>query len=110
MDLDGAGGYFRWTLSGWDQVLGLAEGFGWEPGGTGPPRGVRKSEWGGGYYSNNGQRFYAKDARRLADALERALAAPPEQRARWSDWLTAEQTAALRAFVEFCRAGSFRLW
>src|SRR5687767_11109035 len=73
MDLSGAGGYFRWTASAWGEILCLAEQYGWQPTGTGPPRETLKENWSGGYFSNNGQLFYARDARKLADALERAL-------------------------------------
>ena len=79
-DLSGAGGYFRWTGVGWAEVLDLGQEFGWEPAGTGPPRGELKADWfPGPYHSNEGQRFYAADARGLADALERALAAVPQK-------------------------------
>lgn len=98
MDIEGAGGYFRWTSSGWREVLEMAESAGWEPTGTGPPRGVLKATWAGGYYSNDGQRVYARDAKRLADTLERALADTP-----------AEEGDPYREFIAFCRAGSFRL-
>ena len=92
MDLDGAGGYFRWTSSGWSELLEEAEAAGWEPTGTGPPRGVLKAAWSGGYHSNDGQRVYARDAKRLADALESVAA------------------EAYQEFIVFCRAGSFRLF
>lgn len=98
MDLSGAGGYFRWTNLGWRDVLALAESNGWEPTATGPPRGILKAAWSGTYFSNDGQRVYARDARQLADALERAIAACP-----------VEDNEALREFIAFCRAGSFRL-
>jgi hypothetical protein len=78
MDLSGAGGYFRWSNSGWADILELGQAHGWVPAGTGPPRGELKADWGDGpYFGNGGQRFYARDAQALADALERALAAPP---------------------------------
>jgi hypothetical protein len=105
MDLSGAGGYFRWTYSGWREVMELAEEFGWVPSRTGPPRGVRASEWDGtgAYWSNDGQRVYARDAKALAEALERALAAVPEQ-------VPTDEAAYLREFVEYCKEGSFRLY
>lgn len=99
MDLDGAGGYFRWTGSGWHGVLQRAEAAGWQPIGTGPPKGVLKADWSGTYYSNDGQRFYARDAKGLADALERCL-----------QELSAEEHKAYGDFIVFCRAGSFRLY
>ena len=116
MDLDGAGGYFRWTWSGWRWVTGLAEEFGWVPSQTGPPRGMLKAAWcgDGEYWSNDGQRFYARDAAGFADALERALAAipeqePPKQGQFEGRYFTADEAASLREFVAYCRAGSFRL-
>jgi hypothetical protein len=114
MDLCGAGGYFRWTITGWRETLELAKEFGWVPTGTGPPRGIVRGSWIGTCYSNDGQRFYARDAQLLADALERALAAVPERepskRGRIkSRYFTPGETAAIREFIAFCRAGSFRL-
>ena len=76
MDLSGAGGYFRWNFGEWGDLLELAQAYGWKPMGTGPPRGMKKAEWGEGtYFSNEGQLFYARDAKALADALERAVLA-----------------------------------
>ena len=98
MDLDGAGGYFRWTALGWRTLLDRAEAAGWQPVGTGPPRGILKADWPGVYHSNDGQRFYARDAKSLAAALERCL-----------DDLPAEERPSYEEFIVFCRAGSFRL-
>ncbi len=138
MDLDGAGGYFRWTNSGWSDILELGEEFGWVPTGTGPPRGVLKADWGDGpYHGNSGQRFYARDARSFGDALERAITAISEgplkqltRAAQGTDYLEAKLTNAkgpeqgrvvvqrfgpehiptIREFIEYCRAGSFRIY
>jgi len=116
MDLSGAGGYFRWTNSGWGEVLELGEEFGWVPIGTGPPRGELKADWQAGpYFGNDGQRFYARDARALSDALERALAAipvvqPPKRGRPATRRFSPDEAAHLREFIEFCRAGSFRLF
>jgi hypothetical protein len=137
MDLDGACGYFRWSNAGWADILELGQAYGWIPTGTGPPRGERKAEWGeGSYFGNDAQLFYARDARALADALERALASlsagesPPRTRpAQATDYLEAvltgaspeegrvpvrkvdaEKAAYIREFIEFCRAGSFRIY
>ena len=99
MDLDGAGGYFRWTGTGWHDLLDRAEAAGWQPIGTGPPRGILKADWVGAYHSNDGQRFYARDANRLADALERCLGE-----------LSAEERKVWKKFIAYCRAGSFRLF
>lgn len=98
MEIEGAGGYFHWTLSGWREVLELAKLAGWEPTGTGPPRGVLKADWAGSYYSNDGQRVYARDAKKLADALEIAIAKT-----------AIKEAGHYKEFIEFCRAGSFRL-
>jgi hypothetical protein len=38
---------------------------------------MKVAEWCGSYYSSDGQRFYARDAAALADALERFLAGEP---------------------------------
>lgn len=75
MDLYGRAGYFRWTFKGWLDLLELAEQFGWQPTRTGPPRAQFASSWDGNYWSNDGQLFYARDAKRFADALEQALKA-----------------------------------
>ena len=116
MDLSGAGGYFRWTNLGWAEILDLGEEFGWKPTGTGPPRGRKKLKWHTEvYHSNDGQRFYARDARRLAEALERALEAiparKPAKRGRIKvRYFTPEEASNIREFIEFCKAGSFRLY
>jgi hypothetical protein len=137
MDLSGAGGYFRWTNSGWSDILELGQEFGWVPLGTGPPRGVLKADFQNGpYHGNGGQRFYARDARALADAQEREIVAISESKhlkrsrsARATDYLEAqlrgedapeqgrvvrdfgtEDVAYIREFIEFCRAGSFRIY
>jgi hypothetical protein len=76
MDLVGAGGDFRCTNSGWADILELARDHGWVPTGTGPPLSIRKADWRHKeYFGNEGQLFYGRAARSLADALERALAA-----------------------------------
>jgi hypothetical protein len=116
MDLSGTGGYFRWTDSGWAEILDLGEEFGWVPIGTGPPRGQLKADWPAEVYdSNDGQRFYARDAQALAEALERAMAAipvrkQPKRGQMKSRYFTPEEAANIREFIAFCRAGSFRLY
>ena len=137
MDLSGSGGYFRWTASAWYDILATAEKFGWAPTGTGPPRGVLKAAWADrSYVGNHGQRFYARDARALADALERVLvtfteskrrkitrpaqsidklaASPKGQRSPKNSVLvrlfeSSEAISNIRKFIAFCRAGSFRI-
>lgn len=54
----------------WWALMTVAIGCGWDPRGTGPPRGVLRKNWSGGYFSNDGQRFYCHDARRLAAVLQ----------------------------------------
>lgn len=139
MDLSGAGGYFRWDVTSWGDVLELGMAFGWKPTGTGPPRGMTKAECGvGSYYGNDGQLFYARDARALADALERAVEAlaskkanqPRTRKAQPADHLLAaitgkkrpkngrvavhrfdpEDLVYIREFIDYCRAGSFRIY
>jgi hypothetical protein len=57
------------SYSLWATVLELAEQWGWRPVGTDPPRGVDRSEWGGSYYSSDGQVCRDEDARALADGI-----------------------------------------
>jgi len=112
MDLSGAGGYFRWAGGGWGRILDLAEQFGWQPVGTGPPRGTLKEDWSGSYFSNDGQLFYARDAQKLADALERALEEMPTEKLKKdsSNWVfTQEGKGTIQQFITFCREGSFRI-
>ena len=118
-DLEGKGGYFRCTIGSWLDVLELGEQYGWEPIGTGAPRGMPAEEWEGEEYcSNDGQLFKARDAKNLAKALESALAdfpdfewpadaEPSETRA----WLSTEAGKKwLEKFIVFLRTGSFRLY
>ncbi len=137
MDLSGDGGYFRWTTSSWYDLLEIALEFGWVPSGTGPPRGILKADWGDeNYEGNEGQLFYARDARAFADSLERALVAFSEGKVkkrtrvtRSSDRFIASLTGGKKLgarttvrlfdpetinnipeFLAFCRAGSFRIF
>lgn len=113
MDLSGVGGYFRWTNDGWNETLELGEEFGWVPVGTGPPRGVLKADWQTGpYFGNDGQRFYARDARALAEALERALQAipvgrPPKRGRAVARCFSPEEAANIRAFSLSVRPAAF---
>lgn len=119
MDLEGTGGYFRWTYSGWSRVLELAVEYGWEPVGTGPPRGTLKRDWLGSYDSNERQLLYARDAKNLADALEKALKDIPEREVGKRK-VNANKTAreffsgwgqdSLTGFIVYCRKGSFRIF
>ena len=76
---------------------------------------MRRADWNGVYWSNEGQRFYARDAVAMAEALERALAAiperPPPKRGRLKTrHFTPDEAENLREFIVFCRAGSFRIY
>ena len=73
MDLYAGRRIFSWTAIGWSVVLRLAFEHGWEPTGTGSPKGTLQMDWCGSYSANDGQLFYARDAKRLAAALERAF-------------------------------------
>jgi hypothetical protein len=97
MDLSGAGGYFRFSITSWGHVLQLAHDHGWEPAGTEPPmitvyepdgtvdeEGTRlhreaEEDWDGGYFWNSYQSVIDEDAANIADALERALDDVPDQ-------------------------------
>jgi hypothetical protein len=71
MDLYRGTQYFRWNALPWVALLETAINYGWEPTGTGPPRGCLKKDWdGSNYYGNQGQFFYARDAKNLATVLE----------------------------------------
>jgi hypothetical protein len=116
MDLSGVGGYFRWSAGSWSQILDLGLQHGWEPTGTGPPRGTYKADHQGIYHGNDGQLFYARDAKKLADALEQALAEMSfkkpvkKKRIDQRDWLSSpEGIESIRQFIKFCRKGSFRI-
>jgi hypothetical protein len=76
MDLCRGTDYFRWNAIGWVALLETAINYGWEPTGTGPPRGCLKKDWHGNYHGNEGQLFYARDAKSLASALETFLKTP----------------------------------
>jgi hypothetical protein len=115
MDLSGAGGYFRWTNQGWDWILGLAQEYGWKPSGTGAPPRMRKADWSGAYWSNEGQLLYARDAAAIADALERALASIPKRVTPKKGQIkqrhfVPDEWKSIRQFIKFCRAGSFRIY
>ncbi len=122
MDLIGPGRFFHWNIRGWCSVLELGAQYRRKGTGTGPPPGRLASEWTGAirmatYGSNDGARFYARDARALADALSRAVRDIPEKRLpRGRDPKTPLEYFAgwgkphLRRFIRFCRKGSFRIY
>jgi len=89
---------FRFTNSGWYEVLRLASEFGWRPIGT-----VLEDcpDWKGRYDSNDYQKVRAEDALALAAAVETATQSPM-LKPDWADYL--------RLFVDFARqSGGFRI-
>jgi hypothetical protein len=86
MDLNGAGGYQRFSNTSWCKMLELAHMYGWKPAGTEPGQWVDQStgelneqmspdpdEWDGSYFTNDFQWVADEDAAHIADALEQAL-------------------------------------
>ena len=80
------GGELDLNAINWPRVVELALENGWEPAGTLAPldwcdteSGHDPEQWGGGYCTNDGQYVTAKDARAMADALERSLNHAPEE-------------------------------
>lgn len=98
---------FSFNYETWWDVIRLAVGCGWEPTGTGPPRGVLAKDWFGAYLSNDGQLVHARDAKRLADTIEKVTAVSSNsfhffEPSRISRWLrTPEGKQALRGSQEF---------
>ncbi|MFO0849553.1 MAG: hypothetical protein U0871_13500 [Gemmataceae bacterium] len=68
---------FDVPYAAWNDILELAERYGWRPTRTGPRRGTKAADWCGSYYSSDGQRVYARDAAAIAEALARFLAGEP---------------------------------
>lgn len=127
------GDYFRANISGWDHLTEAALAFEWKPAGTLPPQfdeGGRvtcydtfEARWEGGYFSNDHQRVTEEDARELAAALRRAIAAAEGIEAdkfakvEFSEWhnlsARAENAAKnlnvsfVRKFAEYCEKGGF---
>ncbi len=115
MDLIGPHRWFQWNITGWSTVLDIAMRHGWIPMGTGPCRGVRRKERDlEGYYSNDGHIVYARDARKLADALETFLAQTRSRHAvrrKNEAWFWSKPgRKVIRNFAVFCRKGSFRIY
>ena len=86
MDLNGAGGYQRFSNTSWCKMLELAYRYGWKPAGTEPGQWVDPStgelteqlspdpdEWDGNYFTNASQWVTDEDAAHIADALEQTL-------------------------------------
>jgi hypothetical protein len=111
MDLSGKGGYFRWGMGAWSEVLELARLFGWVPLGTKPNLDMYAiclgddddseerrrlidqyaAEWEGSYCYNEHQLVTAEDARNLGDALDRALDDIPDHDAFEGRYVTAPE-------------------
>jgi hypothetical protein len=114
-NLDGKhGGYFDMNRSNWEYCLKTAYRYGWEPLGTVAPdpaflkelygpvcEGCQEpdySEWAGGYFYNDWQIIVTDDdARAIAEALHRAIAA-------------GEEDQLLIDFADFAQKGEFRIW
>ena len=130
---NGQGHYFRANLGGWDHLMEAALAFEWKPAGTSPPEfdeggpvpcdDTCEARWEGGYFGNDYQRVTEEDARELAAALRRAIAAAEGIKAdkaakvEFSEWLNlsarAENAAKnlnvsfARKFAEYCDQGGF---
>jgi hypothetical protein len=72
-DFEGKTKSFRMSNSGWPEVLAIAEGYGWKPVGTKPPKGMKRGTWDGGYHTMDGQLVTAADAQALATAIDDAV-------------------------------------
>ena len=79
-DLNNAtGAHVRFTGSGWSLALEIAEHYGWQSAGIPKPKSWNEDvdgPWEDEYFMNAGQQITAEDAKALADALDRAVAAP----------------------------------
>lgn len=124
MDLIGVGGSCNFNVWSWAHILQLAVAHGWKPTGT-----VHEApEWGGNYWSNDGQEVTDADAAAIADAIERALPDVPDHDAlahkrnpdgksipfgtpvNAYELFSGERKKQLREFIEFCRRGGFRIY
>lgn len=70
------GGYFRFSLVGWHNVLDLAFLYGWWPMGTEKP--MLRTTWDSNYFTNSGQLVTRVDALMLSNALRKALDDVPD--------------------------------
>src|SRR5262249_26981115 len=86
VDLRGEGGELHLGWPAWSYCLSVAHAFGWEPEGTKPPmfdppypnaelQAEAAARWDGGYFTNDYQHVTDSDAKALAAALDRAVAA-----------------------------------
>lgn len=91
--------YFRFNIFNWSKALEMAEENDWQP-------------LGRNYYTNDGQIVSAEDAKNLADAVEKGignLGQSPQYAGSSASDLEYHQQH-LRKFVDFCRAGAFRIY
>ncbi len=128
-----AGGYVRFTGSGWDLALAVARHHGWKPAGIPRPASWKDEDgpWEDEYWMNAGQQVTPEDASALAEALDRAVASPDfidsvqriksqlndsvaEQCPQWTDdlqWITPDQASQFRVrlieFAAFAHQGPF---
>ena len=70
MDLNGAGGYFRWHISDWPKVMKLAFENGWEPLGDEAPKGAPELE---ASLPHGTQRFADRDESEMSDAIAETI-------------------------------------
>ncbi len=92
------GAAFPLTPDLWRSALTLAHQHGWQPAGTLPPAASLEhgpDAWPAAYEPASGQQVTRPDARALASALERALAALPDP------------ALPLRQLARFCHEGGF---
>lgn len=105
---------FRCDIETWQDLLEIGKRHGWVPIGTGAPRGrSRRLIWDKNYLSTAGQIFYARDAEKLADALQIFLGKTRSGHAlrvkKEASFGTRAGQRLLREFIAFCRRGSFRI-
>lgn len=79
----------KYSRQFWEKTLELARFHGWKPLGSRPPviigfQGIN-ALWDGTYLTNDGQTITSADALALAEALERALDAIPDEEPK-ADW------------------------
>ena len=128
------GDYFGANIDAWDHLAEAALAFDWKPAGTlhptdnelsGEPLERFEARWIGGYLSNDYQRVTDEDARELAAALRRAIAAAEKIKADeaakvefigWHRLSARAKYAAknlnvrfVREFAEYCEKGGFRI-
>lgn len=110
MSLVGASRNEHFSLAEWNWLLELAVRQGWRPAGTRLEWDVEDEvlqmyvkKWDGSYCSSHGQTVLAEDAGALADALDRALAAPGEE------GVPPQLRGHVEALVRLGREGEFEI-